>query len=351
MVTCSKGTYIRSLARDLGEALGCGAHLTRLIRLWVGPFSLADAVSLDELAQAATDGTVADLLSPPMRRSRRCRLWWSEPRRLIDMTHGRPWPAQTGATLESPLRVYDVGGRLLGLADSTSDGASGSLGSRSWAHRPARTTTPEVTAHMTTDGRRQVVATIGAFDGIHRGHHVLLDQVVQRARTLGLPSLCVTFDPHPDLVLYPERHLTYLTDRAEKERVLHALGLDEVMFIEFTHALSMLNPEEFLGLIAEKHPLAELWVGSDFALGRGRRARLPRLPRLGRTSGLRAPRRATAARRPRDDLQHVHSVAAVSGQRAPRQSPARTTVPDQRPGRERSGARPAAWLPDREHPP
>jgi riboflavin kinase/FMN adenylyltransferase len=132
---------------------------------------------------------------------------------------------------------------------------------------------------------RPVVATIGAFDGIHRGHHLLLGQVVDRARALGLPSLCVTFDPHPDLVLYPDRHVTYLTDRAEKERVLRQLGLDEVMVIEFTPALSMLNPEEFLGLVAEEHPLAELWVGSDFALGRGRSGTIAALADLGRIQG------------------------------------------------------------------
>jgi hypothetical protein len=40
-----------------------------------------------------------------------------DPRRLVDMTHGRPWPAQTADTLDGPARVYDVGGRLLGLAE------------------------------------------------------------------------------------------------------------------------------------------------------------------------------------------------------------------------------------------
>lgn len=130
-----------------------------------------------------------------------------------------------------------------------------------------------------------VVATIGAFDGIHRGHHVLLGQVVDRARALGRESLCVTFEPHPDLVLYPERHLTYLTDRAEKERVLRQLGLDHVMIVEFTRELSMLTPEEFLGLISERHPLAELWVGSDFALGRGRSGTISALAEIGRTEG------------------------------------------------------------------
>jgi riboflavin kinase / FMN adenylyltransferase len=130
-----------------------------------------------------------------------------------------------------------------------------------------------------------VVATIGAFDGIHRGHHVLLGQVVARARSLGIASLCVTFDPHPDFVLYPERHLSYLTDRAEKERVLRELGLDFVQIIEFTHELSMLSPEEFLALVSEEHPLAELWVGSDFALGRGRSGTIAALAELGRIQG------------------------------------------------------------------
>jgi riboflavin kinase/FMN adenylyltransferase len=133
--------------------------------------------------------------------------------------------------------------------------------------------------------RRPVVATIGAFDGIHRGHHRLLGQVVDRARALGISSLCVTFDPHPDLVLYPDRHLTYLTDRAEKERVLRQLGMDAVMVVEFTRELSMLNPEEFLGLIEERNPLAELWVGSDFALGRGRSGTISALAELGRIQG------------------------------------------------------------------
>jgi riboflavin kinase / FMN adenylyltransferase len=135
------------------------------------------------------------------------------------------------------------------------------------------------------DERRPVVATIGAFDGIHRGHHLLLGQVVDRAKFLGLKSLCITFDPHPDLVLYPERKIAYLTDRAEKERVLRQLGLDDVMVVEFTPALSLLTPEEFLGLIEEEHPLAELWVGSDFALGRGRTGTIAALAELGRVQG------------------------------------------------------------------
>jgi tRNA pseudouridine55 synthase len=62
-VECGKGTYIRSLARDLGAALGCGAHLASLERTFVGPFALADAVALDELM--AEPSRLPGLLLPP----------------------------------------------------------------------------------------------------------------------------------------------------------------------------------------------------------------------------------------------------------------------------------------------
>jgi tRNA pseudouridine55 synthase len=64
-VACSKGTYIRSLARDLGDRLGTGGHLRALRRLWTGPFDLRSAHTLDEVAQAAGSGALPSLILPP----------------------------------------------------------------------------------------------------------------------------------------------------------------------------------------------------------------------------------------------------------------------------------------------
>jgi tRNA pseudouridine55 synthase len=64
-VECSKGTYIRALAHDLGQQLGCGAHLTALARLRVGPFTLDDAHTLPELEAAFDEGRWQTLLLPP----------------------------------------------------------------------------------------------------------------------------------------------------------------------------------------------------------------------------------------------------------------------------------------------
>lgn len=63
-VRCSAGTYIRALARDIGEALGCGGHLVALRRIQAGRFTLADAISLDHIEAAARQGTAASLLLP-----------------------------------------------------------------------------------------------------------------------------------------------------------------------------------------------------------------------------------------------------------------------------------------------
>ncbi|MCL2679639.1 MAG: tRNA pseudouridine(55) synthase TruB [Dehalococcoidia bacterium] len=63
-VECSKGTYIRSLAHDFGEVLGCGAHLSGLVRTAYGPFDIKNAVTLEKLEESTADGTIPELLQP-----------------------------------------------------------------------------------------------------------------------------------------------------------------------------------------------------------------------------------------------------------------------------------------------
>jgi riboflavin kinase / FMN adenylyltransferase len=130
-----------------------------------------------------------------------------------------------------------------------------------------------------------VVATIGAFDGVHRGHQWLLGQVGARAQALGLASMAVTFDPDPALVLYPDRGFTMLSDRAEKEALIRRQGIDVVLVFEFTRELSLLEPEDFIALLEADHQLDELWVGSDFAMGRDRSGTISALVRIGAAAG------------------------------------------------------------------
>lgn len=123
-VACSKGTYIRVLAEDIGEALGCGAHLTALRRTRVGALSLAGAVTLEALAEVAEDQRAPFLqpLDALMQSLPRVDLTAEEGERF---THGNPVDA--GAPVPGRVRVY-VGSALAGLGEYR-------VGDRLWPKR------------------------------------------------------------------------------------------------------------------------------------------------------------------------------------------------------------------------
>jgi riboflavin kinase/FMN adenylyltransferase len=135
------------------------------------------------------------------------------------------------------------------------------------------------------DSTRPAIVTIGNFDGVHLGHQKLIHQVAERARTLGLCSMAVTFEPHPEQVLFPEKKLNHLSTPAEKTAILHANGMDDVWVCPFTTELARLEPEDFMRLVSERQSMAELWVGADFALGRGRRGTISVLSEIGSAMG------------------------------------------------------------------
>lgn len=114
-VACSKGTYIRQLAVDLGEALGCGAHLDALRRTGAGAFRVEDAVSLERLEALPEDARSACLLPPDRLLSGlpRVDLGAAEALRIVQ---GQGVPAPVG--LEGSCRAYGPGDRLLGVAEA-----------------------------------------------------------------------------------------------------------------------------------------------------------------------------------------------------------------------------------------
>jgi tRNA pseudouridine55 synthase len=107
-VACSSGTYIRALARDLGVALGVGGHLTALRRTAVGPFTLAEAVPLDELARR-DDPVTMPLPAAAARFFRRRNATEDEARVL---SHGGPLST---VGIAGPYAVFDPAGALLGI--------------------------------------------------------------------------------------------------------------------------------------------------------------------------------------------------------------------------------------------
>jgi riboflavin kinase/FMN adenylyltransferase len=132
---------------------------------------------------------------------------------------------------------------------------------------------------------RPTVLTIGVFDGVHLGHRRLIGSAVNRARTLGYQSAALTFDPHPDLVIRPERRRLYLTSLEERIELIGDLGVDLLIVLPFTHETKALTAQQFMEQLCGAVALRELWVGPDFGLGRGREGNLDRLREIGHTLG------------------------------------------------------------------
>ncbi len=134
----------------------------------------------------------------------------------------------------------------------------------------------------------RVVATIGVFDGIHRGHQRLLRLAVRRARALRAASVAVTFDPHPQHVLRPSTARPLLTTLDERLQLIAAYGLDVAWVIPFTRALARRSPDAFFtGVLRRSLGLRELVVGENFACGRNRVGTVEWLRRAGRAVGVR----------------------------------------------------------------
>jgi riboflavin kinase/FMN adenylyltransferase len=129
------------------------------------------------------------------------------------------------------------------------------------------------------------ILTIGAFDGVHRGHQHLIGSAVRRARDLGCQSAVLTFDPHPDLVLHPERERLYLTSLDERAEQIAALGVSLLIVLPFTRETMQLSAYDFMAQVRSAVALRELWIGWDFALGRKREGNLARLREIGQQLG------------------------------------------------------------------
>ncbi|MCG8460316.1 MAG: hypothetical protein MI919_28875, partial [Holophagales bacterium] len=131
-----------------------------------------------------------------------------------------------------------------------------------------------------------VVATIGNYDGIHRGQRSVVEKVVARARERGSLAVLVTFDPHPVSVLRPEVAPPLLTLDRQRFAVLEAMGIDFVLVVRFTQEFAATEPERFVRkFLHDSLALEELFVGDGFAFGKDRQGDVRLLERLGEELG------------------------------------------------------------------
>ena len=136
---------------------------------------------------------------------------------------------------------------------------------------------------------RPTVLTLGVFDGLHRGHQLVMSTVIERARVLDAVPTVITFDPHPRAVLHPESAPPLLQTFDQKIEAFGVLGIEQVIVIRFTQAFAQIEAEDFLrDVVGERLQAKEVYLGRGFAFGRERRGNIELLQRVSEQLGFHA---------------------------------------------------------------
>ncbi len=131
-----------------------------------------------------------------------------------------------------------------------------------------------------------MVVTVGTFDGVHRGHWEVLQEIRRRAADTGRRSVLLTFDPHPLRIVCPAHAPPLLTTPIEKKEILAESGLDYAVFLAFTPELSRYEPRRFVTeVLVGRLGVDELVIGHDHGFGRGRSGGVGTLRSIGEELG------------------------------------------------------------------
>jgi riboflavin kinase/FMN adenylyltransferase len=149
----------------------------------------------------------------------------------------------------------------------------------------------QILRHHTSvpDALTQGVVVLGNFDGVHRGHQVVIGEAGAIARELGAPLLVLSFEPHPVSVLRPDAEPFRLTPLRVKAHYLEALGLDGLVVLSFDADLASMPAEAFVrSVLVDGLKARHVVVGYDFCFGKGRGGNATLLAEMGRQLGFSA---------------------------------------------------------------
>ena len=143
-------------------------------------------------------------------------------------------------------------------------------------------------SEIPTDWGRCVL-TIGVFDGVHRGHAELIAHAVKSARARGVPTVLMTFDPHPMEVVFPGSHPAQLTTLTRRAELVEELGVDVFLVMPFTTDFMKLTPDRYIHeLLVERLHVVEVVVGENFTFGKKAAGNVSLLRKAGERFGFAA---------------------------------------------------------------
>ncbi len=263
-VHCSKGTYIRSLARDIGKAMGTAAVVDRLTRLSSGRFSAENAVTLAEFEKRAKEGDLSFVM--PMEEALK-----AYPRYDIDdamtmkaLSDGKSVSVEN--MTDGRYVIYEPLGSVFALGCVDNGWLKTDSLLFSARKRQGKMKNIAAVRDLDTSGGSAVV--IGNFDGVHLGHQLLIDRCVKEAERAALSSVVLTFSPHPRIFFGDPDQKSICTD-SDKAARIDALGADVLLTLPFDEKLASLQAEDFIGDILCKGLNAKkVFVGDDFTFGK-----------------------------------------------------------------------------------
>lgn len=299
-VCCSKGTYVRSLARDIAAACGSCAHLAALRRTAVGPFLLKDAFAADELP----DFTIQSILA----RGKAHSIDENDGKSEADAVHIRncavPMTCEVArlcglvpVVVSRAFAADYMNGRPLrpfmfsseaALPDTCSaavfypDGTFGGVVMKSDRKLSYGFVIPTMqnmhvyTWEQVASGKfsrvfreRGTALTVGSFDGLHAGHNALFDAVFEKSRSDGLVPGAVTFTRSLRGYKNPGAYEGDIISLSQKIDFFMERKLGFVIIIDFSTEFGKIEGHDFLRILAEECGMKYLAEGSDFHCGHG----------------------------------------------------------------------------------
>ncbi|MDO4542628.1 MAG: bifunctional riboflavin kinase/FAD synthetase, partial [Bacillota bacterium] len=264
-VVCSKGTYIRSLARDIGSSLGTKAIISQLNRTAAGEFRIEDSYKMEEVAAMVEKADTSFIQPMEMALKNMPGVTTEDIFENVEVLQGKAiFPAHSLAVGET-LKITDFNGYLLALGKVLADK---SIKPSKVLYEPRKRLQPMAIWSETgkdKPGKTTAVA-LGNFDGVHLGHRYLLEHLALDAERRGLTSVALTFIPHPSEVFNGGHK--YLQTVAEKIIHIEKTGVDALLNLSFDKELGAMSAEDFVEkILLQGLNTKVVYVGYNFKFG------------------------------------------------------------------------------------
>ena len=280
-IRCSKGTYVRSLCRDIGRALGCCAYMPFLLRTASGTFDISEAHTIAELKELKEAGEPLTRLRGTCRNfafltfpKSKGRLFQTE----LRLNAGR---LSRERSTDCILKMNSWALRCGMIPDCISPYGSGRRNERLMQNKD-KINTPGT--EYTNAAKPGTVVALGMFDGMHVGHKKIIDATVLIARQSGLVPAVFTFKNHPQELF--GKKILRLCSNETRAALMRRQGIELVDEVEFTSAIRDLSAESFIRMLAERLNPKIIVAGFNYTFGKKKQGNSETLQRLCQKYGI-----------------------------------------------------------------